>query len=424
MSADQRADALSKVAEDLDKVKGAVVDATNMARNIWVLFLSFAFFVAVAVGPVTHRQILLEEPLRLPLFNVDLPLTAYAIVAPVLLIAFHVYLLMHLKLLSDKVRDYDSLVRDLGLERTTENRVRLQLPDFVFLQYLAGPAESWKSLMSFLLVSVAWLTVVFGPVILLLFIQVQFLPYHHEGIIWALRIFIALDIVLLCWFGPRILPVSFVRRWFVFGLLIFAVAMPIAFVIAVSPEEAIYALYGEECERWLDLTRWFPDRLVLSRQSFVKADDLEKITERKERAQKAGETWIPEYTLSLVGRQLECAVLDETDLRHVDLTQAKLKGASLFAAHLEDGLLGNAHLQCANLRSAYLRGVSLVSADLRCADLTGADLRGADLRDADLRGAKLDGPVADLSEGKLLGGDRAGADHRLPSRDCRALCPK
>jgi hypothetical protein len=70
---------------DLDKVRGAVVDSANMARNIWVLFLSVGTYLVVTVGSVTDRQILLKEPIRLPLLNVELPLDAFFLVAPMTL---------------------------------------------------------------------------------------------------------------------------------------------------------------------------------------------------------------------------------------------------------------------------------------------------------------------------------------------------
>jgi hypothetical protein len=79
--ATQRAAVISTLtaqADDPDKLKSALVDAANMAHNIWVLFLSFGTYLVVAVGSVTHRQLLLEKPIRLPLLNVELPLVAIA----------------------------------------------------------------------------------------------------------------------------------------------------------------------------------------------------------------------------------------------------------------------------------------------------------------------------------------------------------
>ncbi|MGA8158927.1 MAG: hypothetical protein WB822_22510, partial [Rhodoplanes sp.] len=78
-------------AEDLDKVRGAVVGSADMARNVWVLFLSFGTYLAIAVGSVTHHQLLVEKPIRLPLLNVELPLVAFFLVAPLLFLIFHIY---------------------------------------------------------------------------------------------------------------------------------------------------------------------------------------------------------------------------------------------------------------------------------------------------------------------------------------------
>ena len=97
-------------ADDPDKVEAALVDAASATRNVWVLFLSFGTYLIVTVGSVTHRQLLLEDPIRLPLLSVDLPMIAFFVVAPILFLIFHIYLMLHLKLMADKVRRYNALV--------------------------------------------------------------------------------------------------------------------------------------------------------------------------------------------------------------------------------------------------------------------------------------------------------------------------
>jgi uncharacterized protein YjbI with pentapeptide repeats len=458
--------------EDLDKVKGAVVDSANMVRNIWVLFLSFGTYLVVAVGSVSDRQILLKEQIRLPLLNVPLPLDKFFLVAPVLFLIFHVYLLMHLKLMSDKVQRYNELVRKLVGEpdakktkeqQSAENQLRLQLPDFMFVQYLAGPGQGWKSLMHWLLLGIAWLTVAIGPVLLLLFIQLQFLRYHSAWISFAQRVFIFGDICLLWWFCPKILqtasqggrfakatkavaaifsPALIVFSFFIavfpgepiYGTVINRSATDFL-SIAVSPVEATYrtvagflsiAIPPEKAtgrtfarSRWIVPPTFFQwvfvqgwQVLNLQNEHLVDVNALEKITERK---QKEADQGVSEYLLSLPERDLARAVLENADLRQVNLSGAQLEGAQLSYAHLQGAKLSGAHLEGASLRGASLQGADLSGAYLQGAQLDSANLQGAILSNAHLEGATLD--FANLQAAYLLSAYLQGAT--LKSADLR-----
>ena len=133
-------------ADDLGKVREALVDSASMSRNLWITFLSFGTYLAIAAGAVTHRQLFLEDPVKLPLLNVDLPLVAFFIVAPLLFLIFHAYLLLHLKMMADDARRYTDLLRGYALDSKTERHIRQQLPNFVFVRLLAGPRSARRSL--------------------------------------------------------------------------------------------------------------------------------------------------------------------------------------------------------------------------------------------------------------------------------------
>lgn len=117
-----------------------------MSRNLWITFLSFGTYLAIAVGAVTHRQLFLEEPVRLPLLNVDLPLVAFFVIAPILFLVFHTYLMLHLKMMADDVCRYSDVLRDYALDPAAERHIRQQLPNFVFVRLLGGPRSSGGAL--------------------------------------------------------------------------------------------------------------------------------------------------------------------------------------------------------------------------------------------------------------------------------------
>src|ERR1700733_9406079 len=64
-------------ADDLDEIKKAVEDAAAVSGGLWLSFVFVLFYIAVAAGAVTHTDLLLENPVKLPFLSIELPLTAF-----------------------------------------------------------------------------------------------------------------------------------------------------------------------------------------------------------------------------------------------------------------------------------------------------------------------------------------------------------
>jgi hypothetical protein len=76
---------------------------------------------------------------------------------------------------------YDTELREKlsGKEAdATRLGLRRQLPSNIVVQFLAGPSDIREGGLGWLLRAVAWISLVIGPVLLLLLLQIQFLPYH------------------------------------------------------------------------------------------------------------------------------------------------------------------------------------------------------------------------------------------------------
>ncbi|AII42183.1 hypothetical protein KR100_02030 [Synechococcus sp. KORDI-100] len=95
------------------------------------------------------------------------------------------------------------------------------------------------------------------------------------------------------------------------------------------------------------------------------------------------------YGADLHGRSLGYWNVQRSDLRFVDLENAKLNWALLLNADLEGAELNNAYLWMADLREANLDSANLEGANLQGANLQGAELTSANLRSANLQGAEL-----------------------------------
>ena len=80
---------------------------------------------------------------------------------------------------------HDGLFKQLPDAPDAREALRRQLPSNIFVQFLAGPRDIREGGLGLILKAIAWSSLVVGPVLLLLLIQVQFLPYHLE---WVAKI--------------------------------------------------------------------------------------------------------------------------------------------------------------------------------------------------------------------------------------------
>jgi hypothetical protein len=98
--------AIKKKADDLDAIQKSVSDAAAVGAPLWLSYIFLLFYVAIATGGVTHTQLLLESPVDLPFLNIKLPLKAFFVLAPILFLIVHAYVLAHFAMLSDKAKAF------------------------------------------------------------------------------------------------------------------------------------------------------------------------------------------------------------------------------------------------------------------------------------------------------------------------------
>jgi uncharacterized protein YjbI with pentapeptide repeats len=447
------AEALAGKAKDLQSLRDAVVDAASVGGGLWFSYLFVLFYLLIAAGGVTHRDLFLQSPVKLPFLNVDLPLRGFFWLGPAILLVVHAYVVLHFVLLAGKVGDFDTELRDQIRDKDVQKRLRRQLPSNIFVQFLAGPGEVRHGAMGFLLRLIAQISFVIGPIALLVFFELQFLPYHHEGITWWHRIAVLADVVLLWLLWPSIargeratLAWRDLRRVKIVALA-FASLAPVLLVttIATFPGEWLEdTLPSLEFIPWKDGKDKSWRRASLhelpgaayfaSLHELLVAGEVDFAT-RKPKSLWANVLVLPDFdaidhakfdseakieaaseTVSLRARHLEGAVLIGAKLRKADFTAAQLQrarldasdlrgakfecpGRSLFGplmklpdcAQLQGAGLIWARLQGASLAGAQLQGASLDAADLQEASFIYAQLLGASLVDADARAAAFSG---------------------------------
>ena len=299
---------------------------------------------------------------------------------------------------------------------------------------------------------VAWIPLAVAPVLLLLLIQVQFLPFHSLFVTWTQRLALLVDLWLIWWLWGKVRSgreVDGARQKWVPHISSAARFASILAVILFAGTVATFSGEWQEVylaswqvlpapNEWatqqpfrdwivnskkLSLHDWvfnspvdpttrrrllpFSDTLVLTGFNVLEGlgiDDPEKSKWR-------------DFVYLARGRNLKGAIFDFASLPRVDFTGADLEGASFRSAQLDRNSFDGAALRRTSLDLAQLKGASfrcerLPGNKLRCAKLQGAsldraELEGARLDSAQLQGASLDG--AQLRGATLIGADFQGA---------------
>lgn len=440
---------------DIGALERSVNDSATRVSAIWLSFVAFSAYLAAAVSNISHRQIFLEEPIKLPTINIDLPLVASAILLPLLFVIYHVYVLLQVVLLARTAAAYNQAIERAVPDAQDSTHVRQRLANTLFAQLFAGSPREREGVLGWLLRLMAWITLAFTPVFVLIAFEIKFLPYHSALITWTHRGLIVVDLlaVLLLWAGA-VQPGrdigwrALVSDWkAALGALVIAILSIVLITFPGEPGRLWMAYVAPsdqssndipECQMAWSLGAVVApsfDRLVLLGEDFVDDEKLGKVISTvKTNGQAPYES---ERIRSFRSRDLRCARFAGADLRHVDFSESDLSGAVLRGAHLEGAtfagarlagaVLDNAQLQDASfsartiaereireaeLPGAFLRGTQLQRANLKGANLHGANLNGAQLQEANLetanlRGASLKG--AALREASLGGAKLQGA---------------
>ena len=124
----------------------SLLDALNTAaartNAVWLLFLGLLAYVALAVGALTHRDLLLDAGIALPLLQTRIDLSRFFVGAPAVLALAHLALIAQFTLLARKAVEFNGAVRLLESTDLRSHPLRLELDSFFFAQAIAGPERS------------------------------------------------------------------------------------------------------------------------------------------------------------------------------------------------------------------------------------------------------------------------------------------
>jgi hypothetical protein len=113
-------------AQNLDALRTAVIDAAGVGAGLWFSYLFVMFYLLIAVGSVTHRDLLFETPIKLPFLGAELPLVGLFVIGPLLFLIVHAYVLLHFVLLAGKVGAFHTGLQAQIDDENVRTRLRRQ----------------------------------------------------------------------------------------------------------------------------------------------------------------------------------------------------------------------------------------------------------------------------------------------------------
>ncbi|MGJ0514883.1 MAG: pentapeptide repeat-containing protein [Methylomicrobium sp.] len=449
----------------IEKLLDSANSASQTVAALHVAFIAFAAYLGVIVWGTTHEDMLRISPVKLPILDVELPLTTFYSFVPWMVVLLHFNLLMQLELLSCKLWNLD---RDLP-DTSAGQQIRDRLFIFPFTHLIVGRSNVW--LIRWLLSLIVGITVIALPLFMLLAAQIRFLPFHDEAITWSQRLAVWCDAVMLVALWPLIAsPQDRAGEWwqnFAFKLFGYwpaslrylstlgwnglvravqrrwpnrhlreIVPRPIQ-QTGIEPKGMIVLMVSVPLMVLLSLVAVIPGSMTIQSYYNTAKDKLQN--DRPEDDSEHFEDWLirkaPEAWLSVaVHKQgtvsctsLELAEKSDASILQVILGPCSWFNLSFFSRNLDLrerrlvpkevslSLLTRATDPNKSVRDAAFKefdGLNLQKRDLRFANLLGAVLPKADIRRVQLQGAvllkaKLQGAIGwdkTQLQGAILGG--------------------
>jgi uncharacterized protein YjbI with pentapeptide repeats len=421
---------------------GAINDAASYCRTLWAAFIGYAATLFILTSGTTHEALLRRTPVKLPLFDVDsgIPLLLFYVIAPLLLVLFHLNLLMKLQDLRVRVQELIVPLNyvDEDNAQFERNRLRRRLMAFDYATLNAGLVTDRRERV--LLRVVTDTTVFVVPVLLLLFVQLQFLPYHDWKISWLHRAFVVTDLALIAyiqlWLGKNRVPAHNTdaavtdRRNSdrIFSVTPHGVAMGALFAVPVLVSTIVLAFPGEPQDVFWkvaspspysplaggDIAEKFGVRrsLYLSDRTLWAQDPPEDVVQALSEDATIIALHGEEDASPQLARTVQRIRNAALSLRGRNLSHANFENSSLIAVDFSPNLNTEQMRAFQSMADAAERAGGFADpnngTDISGASFSGADLRGALLPYAraiavNFRGANLQS--SDLTHGQFQGSD-------------------
>jgi len=196
---------------DIGELCKSANESAALVRTVFLTFLLTSVYIAVIIGSTTDLQLLKISPVNMPILNIELPILGFYCFIPWVYLVFHFNLLLQLYFLSRKLHVLDAAITDIP-NRSQQDAVRIKLYPLAFSHMLIGHHHG--AMVRTFLVLITWVTIILIPLLLLVWTQLRFIPFHNEAITWGQRIATTIDITMLWLFWSIIIePTGNATNW-------------------------------------------------------------------------------------------------------------------------------------------------------------------------------------------------------------------
>lgn len=191
IAAQKARDALLK---QRDELKASVDSSSDKNRNFLIAFLGAMLYLAVTIGSTTDKDLLMPASLlELPIVGVKVGLIPFYVLAPALLLLFHLNLLYNLLAHRRRLHELETVEHQIGTKPSPYG-----IHALLFNNYGRMSGTGVDDLVARILTSAS---VVVGPFLLFILFEIRFSDYQSLAITtWHLIcVFLDLGIIWLFW---------------------------------------------------------------------------------------------------------------------------------------------------------------------------------------------------------------------------------
>jgi uncharacterized protein YjbI with pentapeptide repeats len=116
--------AASKPATEFAILRDDLNLAARQFNTIWLAFMSLCAYLFITVWTVTPKTLFLAAPVKLPIFNVDLPLLVFFEITPLILLICHAFLVLLAKGVEGKVQKFAAEVDEVVFKQPTQKTAK------------------------------------------------------------------------------------------------------------------------------------------------------------------------------------------------------------------------------------------------------------------------------------------------------------
>jgi uncharacterized protein YjbI with pentapeptide repeats len=440
---------------DIKERINSINNSCATARTGWFAWLGFSAYMMVSVAGVTHIDLFLNSRLKLPIIGIEVPLSQFYSVAPVLYLLVYVGVLFQHETLAQKLWSFESSLPEEKQSSNLIQSLHLLLSSYFFCQAISGINRDITRYIRYKV----FITLGILPVCVLLCFQITFLPFHSDAITTLHQLLVLISVSLASHFIARFFKVK--RFLFEYVSLPILAFLSIVSVVPDSFEDRLWAaLFPTRLPLGCDEQEWVQGgrRTAFFFTALLFEGGVDKKLGRQMRGfprsivltnSTLGVDGEASARIDLRNRDLSYATLDRSHFNRIDFTGTKLDFASFSEAELNDVTFqciynqfksvtirdfvprwndnidpGDStkrdvyydiyctYLRSVDFRSATLNKVKLPNATLENADFTFAKIVSSDFSSVVMIGARAGGAIfykSNMTDSNISGAEFSNA---------------